>query len=447
MGQSTAPRPIERITFCGGGALRLLGVVDEILRLGALAPHPQLVFMDTDVARAETMAALATKMPSARENMPVTAATDDLDVAIEGADFVYCCLRVGGVAALERDERIGASYGFHGHDDFGPSGAMLTARTVPVVLKIARAMEKRCPDATLLIFTNPITNMVDAVTRCTSIRSIGICSGVYNFVWDVDALFDTGVPVPDLDYLGGGINHLSWVTEEATCGQHRVMDMIWRDWDHLPNRKNAERCGWSWLKDIVRIDRVMPLNNGHQGHFLLHDRMAKQLKEGYEHTDTSDLRSTQQDLAAEEAAALAHEPVIENFWQREVFRKCKAKVLGDLGVQTMASIAGDRGDVLHINVPNHGHIRDLPEGAVVEAPVRVHRDRLKGLDLDPIPMHYKGLCRAVAHHQRMLVDASVEGNRESLMRALAAEPTIGSLDRVRPMFDELWTAAVEHGEI
>ena len=58
MGQSTAPRPIERITFCGGGALRLLGVVDEILRLGALAPHPQLVFMDTDVARAETMAAL-----------------------------------------------------------------------------------------------------------------------------------------------------------------------------------------------------------------------------------------------------------------------------------------------------------------------------------------------------------------------------------------------------
>ena len=43
-------------------------------------------------------------------------------------------------------------------------------------------MEQRCPEAVLLIFTNPITNMVDAVERYTSTRSIGLCPGVYNVI-------------------------------------------------------------------------------------------------------------------------------------------------------------------------------------------------------------------------------------------------------------------------
>jgi hypothetical protein len=101
---------------------------------------------------------------------------------------------------------------------------MLTARTVPVVLSIARQMEQRCPDAILLIFTNPITNMVDAVTRYTSIRSIGICPGVYNFMWDVDALFDTGVPVVS-KFLNEG--QVPPHKRLAVPHQERIADDFW----------------------------------------------------------------------------------------------------------------------------------------------------------------------------------------------------------------------------
>jgi len=88
---------------------------------------------------------------------------------------------------------------------------MLTARTVPVVLDIARRMETLCPAAPLLIFSNPITNLVDAVTRYTNTGAIGLCSGVYNVAWDLDHLFGVGAPNPDLSYRGGGLNHLSWI--------------------------------------------------------------------------------------------------------------------------------------------------------------------------------------------------------------------------------------------
>ena len=67
-----------KITFLGGGALRLLGTIDALLRKKETFPTPRLVFMDLDIPRAETMAALATMMPSARENMPQTEATGDL---------------------------------------------------------------------------------------------------------------------------------------------------------------------------------------------------------------------------------------------------------------------------------------------------------------------------------------------------------------------------------
>jgi 6-phospho-beta-glucosidase len=432
-----------KIAFLGGGALRLLSTVSEILRRQNFFPEPHLVFMDQDLPRAQTMAALAQKMPEAEENMPRTEATHDLGAALDGADFVYCVIRVGGVVAMERDERIGAAHGFHGHDDFGPSGCMLTARTLPVVLDIAREIEMRCPDAWFLIFTNPITNMVDGVERYTSVKSIGICPGVYNFAFDVDAVLETGIPPPGLEYRGGGINHLSWICPDASLNGENVMERIFREWDEIPGRKNASRCAWHLTAPLVELDRVMPMNNGHQVHFFFHDQQARIMATDYATTPIDDLRSSKQDRAAAAAAELARQPSIENFWDQEALAGCGPDLRLDLGVQTMDSIHGDLGIELHINVPNHGHIEDLPEGAVVEASARVYRDRIEPLGLDPIPEHHKGLCQSLAHHQRMLVDASVSGDKEQIFRAIMSEPTIRSLDRARPMFEELWDAHTE----
>jgi alpha-galactosidase/6-phospho-beta-glucosidase family protein len=77
---------------------------------------------------------------------------------------------------------------------------------------------------------------------------------------------------------------------------------------------------------------------------------------------------------------------------------------------------------------------------VVEAHARIASDRIAPLFLDPIPDSLKGLCAAIAAHQKSVVDASVSQDRDALFRALVAEPTIRSFDRAKPMFDELWRA-------
>jgi|GEM_PF-3600044 len=431
---------MAKITFLGGGALRLLGVVDEILKSRKVFSKPDLFFMDTDLARAQTVAMLSTKLPAAADNMPIARATDDLGEALEGADFVYCCIRVGGVHSLERDKRIAASHGFNGHDDFGPSAVMLAARTIPVVLDIAAQMQWRCPDAWLLIFTNPITLLADAVARHSRIRCVGLCAGVYNFAYDMDHLFDIGVPCDGLTYRGGGLNHLSWVSNTATFQGEPIMRMVRRSFDDLADRPGAERAGWERLAPLVDLYDAMFMNNGHQHHFFYHEELARETAERYVNASPDGLRSVEQERAADQARALAQQSVIEDFWQQPPFRNCAAGAMGDLGAQFMSSVIQDAGLELGINIPNRGHILGLPDDTLVEAHSRVWKDRLEPLALDPVPNELKGLCCHLAHHQRLVTEASIKSDRDALLRALLAEPTINCYRRAKRAFDELWSA-------
>ena len=436
-----------KIAFLGGGALRLLSTVDAILNHPQALPEPHLVFMDLDVGRADTMARLVAKMPSALNTHLTAEPTDDLDCALNGADFVYCCIRVGNVLALERDKHIGAQHGFHGHDDFGPSGVMLTARTVPVILSITRRMEKLCPRSWLLIFTNPVTNLVDAVTRYSSIKSVGLCSGVYNFGWDMDHLFGIGPACPDLIFRGGGLNHLSWVCADSTYQGEPIMDFIRRSWDSLPQHPGAEKCNWKWAAPLVDLYDAMFLNNGHQHHFFYHDEMARALLDHFTDTKADQLRSRQQDTQAQQAAALARGDHIEDFWQQECLKSCAPRPFPDLGASFMAALHGQQPGELTLTTPNHGHIKGLLDGFPVEATSIIRNGRIEPLALDPVPDSLKGLCHSVAAHLRTTVDAAVQADKRMLLKAMLCEPTVRSYCRALPMFEELWTAAVAGGEI
>ena len=94
-----------KVTFLGGGALRLLGTANALMASTNEDLDLHLSFMDLDLGRAETVAKLTEKMPSAEGRRVTTEATDDLARALDGADSVYLCIRVGGVEALERDKR------------------------------------------------------------------------------------------------------------------------------------------------------------------------------------------------------------------------------------------------------------------------------------------------------------------------------------------------------
>ena len=163
-------------TMIGGGAHRLLSTVRHAIASGAFREGGELRFYDLDAARAQVMAEMVRKSPEYRANpAEITVRWElTLEQALEGADVVSVTLLAGGAYAMNLSSELGWSYGFLGSDNVSFPGAFLALRGAPILLNVARVMERVCPDAVLLDFANPVGVLSCMVSTYTKIRCYGI---------------------------------------------------------------------------------------------------------------------------------------------------------------------------------------------------------------------------------------------------------------------------------
>ena len=139
---------------------------------------------------------------------PLTTTTD-LDAAVDGADVVYCAVRVGGIAGRLLDETAALAEGVIGQETTGAGGITFALRTVPVVTEIAEVVARRAPDAMFINFTNPVGLVTEAVRRVLGDRVVGICDAPQALCRRVAAAL--GREPGDLWFDYFGINHLGWL--------------------------------------------------------------------------------------------------------------------------------------------------------------------------------------------------------------------------------------------
>src|SRR5208283_2678780 len=130
--------------------------------------------------------------------------------ALEGADYVFVTIQVGGSKATWPDRELPRKYGVDQAvgDTTGVGGVFYGARHVPVILDICRDMEELCPDAWLLNYTNPMSIICWAVNDYTHIKNVGLCHSVQGTAAELAKYM--GIPIDELDYWVAGINHMAW---------------------------------------------------------------------------------------------------------------------------------------------------------------------------------------------------------------------------------------------
>ena len=78
-------------------------------------------------------------------------------------------------------------------------------------MDICRDMEELCPTAWLLNYVNPMAMNCWALSRATTINTIGLCHSVpetlHTLATDID------VPVDEIEFLCAGINHMAFFLE------------------------------------------------------------------------------------------------------------------------------------------------------------------------------------------------------------------------------------------
>jgi Alpha-galactosidases/6-phospho-beta-glucosidases, family 4 of glycosyl hydrolases len=154
-----------------GAGLRTPLLIHGLARAHSALPIDQLLLFDQDFARAELMAALGVEI--ARDSGLQILATRRIEEAVEDCAFVISSIRVGGMEARARDERIALEHGFAGQETTGPGGLAMALRTIPVALEHARLAQRLAPRAWIVNFTNPAGMMTQAIATHTGARVWG----------------------------------------------------------------------------------------------------------------------------------------------------------------------------------------------------------------------------------------------------------------------------------
>ncbi len=176
-----------KIVTIGGGSSYTPELIDGFIKRYDELPVTDYYLVDIEKGKEklEIVGNLARRMVE-KAGLPMKIhLTTDREEALKDADFVTTQLRVGLLDARINDEKIPLKYGVLGQETTGPGGFMKAQRTIPVLLDICKDMERLCPDAWLINFTNPAGIVTEAIEKHSNTKTIGICSGANNMLMDI----------------------------------------------------------------------------------------------------------------------------------------------------------------------------------------------------------------------------------------------------------------------
>ncbi|MBI2940183.1 MAG: hypothetical protein HYY04_07050 [Chloroflexi bacterium] len=420
-----------RVVIVGAGsAVFGPGLIAGAIRRPTLTVST-IILLGHTPERLEITRALANRMVAEAGARLLVEATLDPAEALDGADFVISAISVGGLAARRIDVEVPLEYGVvqTKGDSAGPGGLSRALRTVPPLLEIARQMERRCPDAWFLNYSNPLTPVCRALSRETRVKVVGLCDGVSMARAFLAGYL--GVPPERLTTRCAGVNHASWLTELRLDGQ----DAYARLRERLGQvGATAEPVSF----ELLRLYGLYPSPaDVHVAEFFPHFlNVASQGGQAWGLSPWPADEFIQARAAAE-----------------EVFRQ---RARGLLPLEPVTAAVGEAAMAMDLiaamdanapmdftaNLPNAGQLRDLPEGAIVEMPAVANGETIRGLTVGGLPPGITAFCRARLGQQELVVEAALSGDRQVALQALLADPLMSSVTtgQALEMLDRLLAA-------
>ncbi len=410
------------VTIIGAGSSYTPELIEGFAKLRETLPVREIRLMDINEERLGIMEGFCRRFAE-NLNFPVTiTATTDRRRAIEGADFINTQIRVGGNAARVKDEKIPLSYGLVGQETTGAGGMMKALRTIPVMLDIARDVERYAPDAWIVNYANPAGLVTEAVTKHSKAKVAGLCSGgFFPQLWTSRAL---GVPAASVRYDYVGLNHLNFAYNVTVDGRP-VTDA---EFDLIADKV------WSVDHDMIKEMRVLP--SPYMQYFY---HTAKRVDEARKAPRT---RGEEVQILEKEVFAAYADTSIST--KPEALKKRGGGGYSEVALGLMAAIAGNKDTWSVVNVPNRGVVKFLPDDAVIEAPCMVNAHGIKPLAVGSVPAAFWGIIAAVKNYEQLTVEAAVTGDRRTALMALLANPLVREYEIARPLLDDLLNANREY---
>lgn len=428
---------MKKIAFIGAGSFGFTRkLVKDLLTFPAFA-DAEIALMDIDKTRLEAIEKACNKIVKAGKYPATVKATTNRKQALEGADGVVITILAGGVKIWKYDIEIPKEFGvdINVGDTRGPAGIFRTLRTMPVMLDIARDIEKVCPEAVVLNYTNPMAMLCRGVQGETGLNFTGLCHSVQGTASMLAKWI--GAPEEEITYLCAGINHQAW-----------YLDYRWNGKDAYPLIRKAMEDKEIYNEEQVRnemylhLDYYVTESSGHNSEYNPWFRKRKDLIEKYCTHGTGW-------NPGEYAYILNEYTKRDETWKGEIdewLAKPDSELDLERGHEYAAyifnAVFGDNSMYkFNGNVRNFGLIDNLPDGCCVEVPVLASKGKLEPIHVGPLPDHLAIINNTSARCEELAVQGAIEGDPRKIFHAILMDPltsAVLSMQEIKDMTDRMF---------
>lgn len=424
---------MPKIAMIGAGSIVFAKTLfQDIVATPALAKS-EFRFMSRTMPKLERLKRYADAVIADNGLEATTHITTDREEALRDADYVIVMLQVGGVDAFQLDYEIPMKHGVDQciGDTLGPGGVFRTLRTAPVMVEIAKDMQRLCPNAYLLNYVNPMATVCWALGTVPGTKFVGLCHGVQTTLDLISGY--VGVPKDEIDYLVGGINHMAWFLRI----EHKGRDLY-------PQFKAVCERPEYYINEKVRIEVMrhfgyfMTESTGHLSEYLPWFRSSKEALARY---------CDEPSFGGETGAyykwcrLIADRLVDEDILADEPTKLQPRSV--EYCSYILEALETGRPFKLQGNVRNDGYVTNLPNGCCVEVPVFVDRMGLHPTVVGALPSQCAALNLTNVNVQSLAVEAALTGDTELVAAACALDPLTSAtltLKQAREMAAEMLEA-------
>jgi alpha-galactosidase len=413
---------MTKIAFIGAGSLGFTRkLVRDVLTFPLLA-DATLALVDIDPERLEFARSSVQRIVELGNYPATVEATQDRAAALKGADIVVVTILANSVDVFRHDIEIPKQYGVDTNigDTRGPSGIFRALRTIPVMLDIARDMERYCPGAYMLNYTNPMVMLCRAMQRETSVPIVGLCHSVQG-TSEMLARW-IGAPMEEVTFTCAGINHMAF-----------FLQYQWRGEDAYPRIRQAITTRPEvYNEEIVRnemflhLDYYVTESSGHNSEYNWWFRKRPDLIEQYctHGTGWNPGEYAYVVKRYEERAAHWRDDVREWFAQEQPMPLERGH---EYAAYIINALRGGEPFEFNGNVRNTALITNLPADACVEAPVWASKKGFSPVHVGPLPPSVLPLVSITSQIEEMAVEACLTGNPRLVFQAIAYDPLTASV--------------------
>jgi alpha-galactosidase len=416
----------QKIVLIGAGSLQFgLGTVGSILNSSVLTGST-VCLHDINEESLDLVTQACQSAIEIKKADFLLESTIDRQEALKNATFIINSIEVTPRFELwKQDYEFPRKFGNKQvmGENGGPGGLFHSLRIIPPILKICEDIEKICPDALFINFSNPMSRICLAIKRkFPALKFIGLCHEIEFAINHLPKIL--GVPFSNIEIKAGGLNHFGIILEARYRDTNKnaypdirakapsyfrglnnldvdLTRFILENYGYLPYTQDShfgEYIHWAW--EVSNFDNIRNFVEGYTASTLSQgEKLRRDIKKGkgYRAVKPDDERAI---------------PIIEG-------------ILADKNYEELS-----------VNLPNDDVITNLPNDLVIECPAIVNMDGLHPIKLGEFPKGIAALLRTQASVQDLVVESVLQLSKELALQALLADPVVDSYTQARNILEE-----------